>query len=119
LACCGRRLYDGGLEGLRERFGGKRQLLVEFEQDHDEVRVEGAQAIRTADNRATLEFERGAVAASELINRLAQRYRIRDLEVRQPDREATIRRIYKRCAIWQPAWLQDFLNAEERFPLLG
>jgi ABC-2 type transport system ATP-binding protein len=88
-------LYDGSLDQLRERFGGKRQLLVEFEQEYRVVAVEGAQVTSLSANRATLEFERGTVAASELINRLSRRYRIRDLEVREPDLEATIRRIYE------------------------
>jgi viologen exporter family transport system ATP-binding protein len=91
----GRLLYDGGLEQLGERFGGKRQLVVEFEQAYEVVAVEGAVVTSQSANQATLEFERGRLAASELINRLAQRYRIRDLEVREPDLEATIRRIYE------------------------
>jgi hypothetical protein len=69
-------------------------LLVEFEQEYQQVRVEGAQVTSHSANRATLEFERGRLAASELINRLSMRYRIRDLEMREPDLEATIRRIY-------------------------
>lgn len=40
-------------------------------------------------------FERGAAAASELIGHLSARYRIRDLSVREPDIEATVRRIYE------------------------
>jgi ABC-2 type transport system ATP-binding protein len=88
-------IRDGGLEQLRERFGGKRQLLVEFEQEYIQVAVEGAQLTSLSANRAILEFERGSIAASELINRLSRRYRIRDLEVREPDLEATIRRIYE------------------------
>jgi ABC-2 type transport system ATP-binding protein len=91
----GRLLYDGGLEQLGERFGGRRQLVVEFEQAYPDVAVEGAQVTSRSANQATLEFERGKIAASELINRLAQRYRIRDLQVREPDLEATIRRIYE------------------------
>jgi ABC-type uncharacterized transport system ATPase subunit len=35
------------------------------------------------------------VAASELIGRLSDKYCIHDLAVREPDIEATIRRIYK------------------------
>jgi ABC-2 type transport system ATP-binding protein len=91
----GRLLCDGGLEQLGERFGGRRQLVVEFEQAYPDVAVEGAQVTSRSANQATLEFERGKIAASELINRLAQRYRIRDLQVREPDLEATIRRIYE------------------------
>jgi ABC-2 type transport system ATP-binding protein len=91
----GRLLFDGGLALLGERYGGKRQLLVEFEQEYAQVQVDGAQVTHASANRVTLEFERGVLAASELIQRLSQRYRIRDLEVREPDLEATIRRIYE------------------------
>jgi ABC-2 type transport system ATP-binding protein len=91
----GRLLYDGVLEQLGERFGGRRQLVVEFGQEYTQVEVEGAQLTSHTGNRAILEFERGAIAASELINRLSRHYRIRDLEVREPDLEATIRRIYE------------------------
>jgi ABC-type uncharacterized transport system ATPase subunit len=35
------------------------------------------------------------IAASELIGRLSTQYRIHDLSVREPDIEATIRRIYE------------------------
>jgi ABC-2 type transport system ATP-binding protein len=34
----GRLLYDGRLEKLGERFGGRRQLVVEFEQEYAELR---------------------------------------------------------------------------------
>jgi ABC-type uncharacterized transport system ATPase subunit len=40
-------------------------------------------------------FDRQTVAAAELIGRLSEKYRIHDLAVREPDIEATIRRIYK------------------------
>jgi ABC-2 type transport system ATP-binding protein len=91
----GRLLYDGDLAQLGERYGGKRQLLAEFEQEYEQIEVEGAQVTQASANRVTLEFERGVLAASELIQRLSQRYRIRDLQVREPDLEATIRRIYE------------------------
>jgi ABC-2 type transport system ATP-binding protein len=91
----GRLLYDGGLAQLGERFGAKRQLVVEFEQEYAQVQVEGAVVTQASANRATLEFERGVLAASALIQRLSQHYRIRDLEMREPDLEATIRRIYE------------------------
>lgn len=74
----GRLLYDGQLSTLRDRFGGKRELVVDLDDDYDVVGVDGAE-----------------VAASELIGRLSREYRIRDLEVREPEIEATVRRIYE------------------------
>jgi ABC-2 type transport system ATP-binding protein len=40
-------------------------------------------------------FERDVVTASELIGHLSARYHIRDLSVREPDIETTVRRIYQ------------------------
>jgi ABC-2 type transport system ATP-binding protein len=91
----GNLLYDGALERLRERFGGDRQLIVDFGESYEEVHVDGAQVTERIGTRVTYRFERGKVTASELIGRLSSRFRIRDLEVREPDIEDTIRRIYE------------------------
>ena len=91
----GRLLYDGELARLRDRFGGKRQLLVEFSEVYPDVSVEGAEIIEHKGSQAVYQFEKSTVTASELIGRVSQRYRIRDLEVREPDIETTIRRIYE------------------------
>ena len=91
----GNLLYDGALEKLHERFGGKRQLIVDFGESYGEVHVDGAHVTEHVGTRVTYHFERGAVTASELIGRLSNRFRIRDLEVREPDIEDTIRRIYE------------------------
>jgi ABC-2 type transport system ATP-binding protein len=45
--------------------------------------------------RATFQFDRAGVTASELIGRISAKYRIQDLSVREPDIESTIRRIYQ------------------------
>jgi ABC-2 type transport system ATP-binding protein len=91
----GHLLYDGGLNTLRDRFGGKRKLVVDFAEEYDSVTIEGAFVAERKGTRATYEFERGIITASELIGRLSARFRIRDLEVREPEIESTIRRIYE------------------------
>ncbi len=91
----GRLLFDGRLEEIKQRFGGRRELVVDFAETYGEVAVEGAQVTGREGQRVTFQFERGEMNASELIGRLSARYRIRDLEVRESDIEATIRRIYE------------------------
>jgi ABC-2 type transport system ATP-binding protein len=91
----GRLLYDGQLETLRDRFGGSRKLVVDFANEYDTVEVEGAIVVARDGLRAIYEFERGAMTASNLITRLSTLYRIHDLEVREPDIEATVRKIYE------------------------
>jgi ABC-2 type transport system ATP-binding protein len=91
----GRLLYDGALSGLTERFGGRRQLVVDFADDYPDVSVEGAAVSERQGRRATYQFERHALTAAELIARIAARYRIQDLSVKEPEIEETVRRIYE------------------------
>lgn len=91
----GRLLYDGGLSHLRDRFGGQRRLIVDLAEFYPDVHISEAKTVSVVGNRVTFQFDRGEVTASELIGRLTQRFRIRDLEVREPDIEETIRRIYE------------------------
>ncbi len=98
----GRLLYDGDLDTLGERFGGQRQLVVELADDYVEVAVDGARVVGRDGQRVTYQFERDAITASELIGRLSARYRLRDLEVREPEIEDTIRRIYEERLLERP-----------------
>lgn len=91
----GRLLYDGKLETLQDRFGGKRELVVDLAEAYADVSVAGAEVTDRHDLRITYQFARQEMTASELIGRLSARFRIRDLSVREPEIEATIRRIYE------------------------
>jgi ABC-2 type transport system ATP-binding protein len=91
----GRLLFDGTLEALRERFDGRRELVVDFAKAYDSVAVEGAQVVEHSATRATYRFDRRAITASDLIGRLSARYQIHDLLVREPEVEETVRRIYE------------------------
>jgi ABC-2 type transport system ATP-binding protein len=91
----GRLLFDGQLDRLLARFGGKRELVVDLAEPYPDVSVEGAEVAVHDGLRVTYRFDRGAVTASELIGRLSARYRLRDLSVREPEIEATVRRIYE------------------------
>jgi ABC-2 type transport system ATP-binding protein len=91
----GHLIFDGRLADLKARFGGRRELVVEFAEAYDKVDIPGATVIARDGLRTTYAFEREKGSASELIEALSGRHRIRDLAVREPDIEATIRRIYE------------------------
>lgn len=91
----GRLLYDGRLAVLRERFGGMRRLSVDFAEDHPDYDLPGAVIAEREGPRVTYLYDPGTHTAAELIASLSDRYRIRDLEVREADIETTIRRIYE------------------------
>jgi ABC-2 type transport system ATP-binding protein len=91
----GKLLYDGHLNSLKNRFGGNREIVVDYSEIYEKPEIDGADLINRQGNRVTYHFQRDEITASELIGRISAKYRIRDLEVREPDIEATIRRIYE------------------------
>lgn len=91
----GHLIYDGLLEILQDRFGDDRELVVDFAEVYTDYSVEGARISQDDDLRITYQFHRNEVTASQLINRLSSKFRIRDLSVREPEIETTIRRIYE------------------------
>lgn len=91
----GKLLYDGSLETLRLKFGGKRLLTVDLAESYPQVDIAGAEVVARDSLKVIYAFERGNLTASELIGRVSARFRIRDLQVSEPDIESTIRRIYE------------------------
>jgi ABC-2 type transport system ATP-binding protein len=91
----GTLLFDGALKKLKDRFGGNRQLVVEFSESYPHYAIDGAEIISHEKQRVIFSFQRDEISASELIGRISKQYRIHDLSVREPEVETTIRRIYE------------------------
>ena len=91
----GRLLFDGSPRALMDRFGGERELVVDYAEDYSEVEVQSARVTQREGRRVTYRFARSAISASELIQRLSAKYRIEDLSVQEPQIEDTVRRIYE------------------------
>ncbi len=91
----GKLLFDGSPGELVQRFGGERELVVDFAEDYANVEIDGAQVASRDERRVTYRFTRGSISASELIQRLSAQYRILDLSVQEPQIEDTVRKIYE------------------------
>jgi ABC-2 type transport system ATP-binding protein len=91
----GKLLFDGALDTLQTRFGGRWQLVVDFAEIYPDVSVEGAEVVRLEGLRATYAFDRRDLSASDLISRISARYSLRDISLQEPEIEVTIRNIYE------------------------
>jgi ABC-2 type transport system ATP-binding protein len=91
----GKIVFDGLLSTLKKKYGGLRQLIVDFAEDYRDIYLKDIVILKRDLNRVTFGFQREQISASELINIITQKYRIQDLEVREPDLESTIRKIYE------------------------
>ncbi len=105
----GRKLYDGAVADIRERFGGERTLIAVLDAievatlPHDatgqpilENLPNGVCLTKVEGPRLSLSFEQGvALPAHELIAWLGARYALRDVTFQEPEIEDIIRRIYE------------------------
>jgi ABC-2 type transport system ATP-binding protein len=91
----GKLLFDGALDTLQNRFGGKWQLVVDFTEPYPSVEVAGAEVVRLEGIRAIYTFDRNRLSVSDLISRISAQYSVRDISVHEPEIEVTIRNIYE------------------------
>jgi ABC-2 type transport system ATP-binding protein len=104
----GRKLFDGAVNTIRERFGGERTLVAVLEpaevaalsQDAEGRPMvpdlpEGVRQVAEESPRVALSFGRDALPAHELVAWLGARHRLRDVTFREPEIEDVIRRIYE------------------------
>jgi ABC-2 type transport system ATP-binding protein len=92
----GTLLYDGTLDGIRDRLGTERTLVVDLADDvPSQVQVRGATEVRADGPRRWLQFNRLETTAAELIAEVAGRYPLHDLTIEEPDIESIVRRIYE------------------------
>ena len=92
----GTLLYDGTLDGIRERLGTERMLVIDLGEDvSGPLEVRFAREVRADGPRRWLQFSRLDTTAAELIAEVAARYRLRDLTIEEPEIETIVRRIYQ------------------------
>jgi ABC-2 type transport system ATP-binding protein len=91
----GQLLYDGGLDELTRRFEGERMIRVVFSEEYSDVHVNGSVLLEHEGRRAAYSFDWRKISSSEIIQRILADYKVEDIEVRRPELEQTIRRIYE------------------------
>ena len=94
----GHVIYDGDLDTLKARYGPERTLVVDLEEPAPPLEVDGARVVRVEGPRQWLAFRRDEVSAARLAAAVAERARLVDLALEEPDIEDVVRRIYTESA---------------------
>jgi ABC-2 type transport system ATP-binding protein len=94
----GQIIYDGAIEGMKERLAPYRVLVVDFGAAVPEADVEGAELVEQNGRRARYRFDRRDTSASALITTLAAQYPLKDISVEEPEIEEIVRGLYQRSA---------------------
>lgn len=112
----GRKLYDGSVNEIRERFGGERTLIAVLDPTgetaipHDTQGQpvladlpDGVRQVRAEVPRIWLTFSKDSLPAHELVAWLGARYPLRDVTFQEPEIEDVIRRIYEEGLLLEDA----------------
>jgi ABC-2 type transport system ATP-binding protein len=95
----GEVMYDGMLATLKSRWGGRRQLIVDYAGDPDpsvtSMSNGDLMVTEVAGPRVTIAFDRDAISAPEVLARAGAFGDVRDMSIQEPDIEDVIRRMYE------------------------
>ena len=92
----GQKLYDGMLQELKNRYGGHHRIVVHFEEDVEGLTLALAEKVELLENQAVITFDPQKISSGALIKELVNAHAIKEIEVRPPEVEATIRQIYEK-----------------------
>lgn len=94
----GEVMYDGALEMLKSKWGGRRQLIVDFAAEPDSTiqSMNNANLVVTSIDgpRVTIAFDRDAITAPEVLAQAGAFGDVRDMSLQEPEIEDVIRRMY-------------------------
>jgi ABC-2 type transport system ATP-binding protein len=116
----GKLLYDGQLSTLIERFETSRLLVLTFDREVEPVILPGIPAPIQQGRQLQYTFDSTRSSATDLLNQIQTSASIVDLEIRRPDLESTVRRIYEQGLLsrWNGGVSQPEYPPEETSPEL-
>jgi ABC-2 type transport system ATP-binding protein len=90
----GRVLEDTTVDGVKDRYGTERTLVVDLESPGPALSIDGVEVAKVDGPRQWLRFHRDAHTAASLLARVTALAPVRDITVEEPAIDDIIRRIY-------------------------
>lgn len=89
----GRKIYDGQLTALVDRFTSRR-LVLETMEDSIDIDIEGVQNVEHVDGSIEITFDRETISAPDLLQHVMNKHDVNDFHLKEPDIEAVVKKIY-------------------------
>lgn len=88
----GKKIYDGQLNSLVNRFTSRR-LVLELN-EKPEIELAGILSIEQENGEIEVVFDRTEVSASDIMRVVLDKYEVHDFKIKEPDIEAVVKKIY-------------------------
>lgn len=90
----GKKIYDGQLDALVDRFTSRRLIMDTRSTDSITLELEGVMEVEQDEGHIEIVFDRDIISASELMREVLERYEVLDFQIKEPDIEAVVKKIY-------------------------
>ncbi|MFB6182544.1 MAG: ATP-binding cassette domain-containing protein [Candidatus Nanohaloarchaea archaeon] len=89
----GKKIYDGQLNELVNQFSSRR-VILDLMEEEIELDLPGIQSISEENGETEIIFDREKLSASDLMEHLLSNYDVNDFQIREPDIETVVKKIY-------------------------
>ncbi|WEL23189.1 ABC transporter ATP-binding protein [Candidatus Nanohalovita haloferacivicina] len=90
----GKKIYDGELEALVNRFTSRRLVMDMRNGEKVNIENEGIKEINQDEGHVEIVFDREQISASDLMREVLERYDVIDFQIREPDIETVVKKVY-------------------------
>jgi ABC-2 type transport system ATP-binding protein len=90
----GKKIYDGALDDLVNRFSSRR-LVMEIKRPEDfDIDIDGVTEVKRTDGGLEVVFDRTEISASDLMREILDDYEVLDFQIKEPDIEEVVKKVY-------------------------
>lgn len=90
----GKKIYDGQLDSLVNRFTSRRMILDIRNDEEFTLELDGVKDIERNDAEIEVVFDREVISASDLMREVLENYEVLDFQLKEPDIETVVKKIY-------------------------
>jgi len=91
----GLKIYDGQLDSLVNNFSSRRLLIDLKENKEFKIDIPGVKEVHQDDLEVEIVFDKEELSASKVMKNILDNYEILDFEVKEPDIEEVVKKIYR------------------------
>ncbi len=90
----GKKIYDGKLNSLVDRFTSRRMIVDIRDGEDFSIDIEGVKEVEKENSTVEIVFDRSVLSASDLMRELLEKYDVIDFQIREPDIGSVVKKIY-------------------------
>ncbi|MBC5792513.1 MAG: ABC transporter ATP-binding protein [Nanohaloarchaea archaeon] len=90
----GKKIYDGQLDSLIDRFTSRRLVMDVKNPEEFKLTIEGVESVEKENGETEVVFNREKVSAADLMSEILQDYEVIDFKIKEPDIDSVVRKIY-------------------------